>query len=101
VKLRLTCTGTRQLLMSNVQLASPLNGFARRLKELTDKRSKTVEDRMEIARVEFVGGLYWTAETNPYLPSQNLTDGARLIRAGMKISRSRHDSRRPAAEPAP
>jgi hypothetical protein len=91
MKLRLTCTGTRPLLMSNVRLASPLNPYARRLKELTEKRDKTIEDRWEIARVEFEGGLYWAEGIGPYLPSQNLwrslMDGARLIRAGMKIQR--------------
>lgn len=91
MKVRMTCTGTRPLLMANVQMASPMNGYARQVKELTDKRVKTVQDRMQIARLEFEGSLYWSPETGPYLPSQNLwrslMDGAKIIRAGKKIER--------------
>jgi hypothetical protein len=91
MKLRLTCTGTRPLLMHNVQLASPLNPYAKRLKALNAKRVKTDEDRLEIARVEFEGGLYWAEGVGPYLSAamlrRSLVGGARLIRAGKTIER--------------
>jgi hypothetical protein len=91
VKLRLTCTGTRPLLMHNVRLASPLDPYAKRLKALNAKKDKTDEDRLEIARVEFEGGLYWAEQIGPYISAgmlrRSLVAGGRLIKAGKKIER--------------
>lgn len=91
VKVRITATGTRPLLLHNVQMASPLNPFAKQLKALNSKRVKTDADRMEVARVEFEGSLYYDPELGPYLPAQNLlasiVAGARLTKAGKKVER--------------
>lgn len=91
IKVRITGTGTRPLLMHNVQLASPLNPYAKKLKALNAKRVKTDEDRLEIARVEWEGGLYWEEGTGPYIPGtmlfRSLINGARLTKAGKKIER--------------
>jgi hypothetical protein len=91
LKIRMTCTGTRPLLLHNVQLASPLNPYAKKLKALNSKRTKTDEDRLEVARVEFEGSLYFDPQLGPYMPGQNLfrslIGGARLIKAGKKIER--------------
>lgn len=89
----MTATGTRPLLLHNERLASPLNGYAKRLKELNSKPSKlkTDEDRLEIARVEWEGSMYWQEELGPYLPGPNLfaslVSGAKLSRDGKKIER--------------
>ena len=91
MKVRLTGTGTRPLLVHNVRLASPLNAYAKRLKALNSKRVKTDEDRLEIARVEWEGSLYHDPELGPYVPGPNLfaslIGGARLLKAGKKIER--------------
>lgn len=91
MKVRLTGKGTRPLIMHNVRLASPLNSYAKRLKALNSKRIKTDEDRMEIARVEWEGGLYWEPAIGPYIPGPNalasLIGGARLLKAGKKVER--------------
>ncbi|HEY9474166.1 MAG TPA: hypothetical protein VIS06_09985 [Mycobacteriales bacterium] len=91
IKVRITCTGTRPLLMHNVQLASPMNLYAKRLKALNSKRNKTDDDRMDIARVEFEGSLYFDDGMGPYIPAQNLfrslVAGARLTKAGKKVER--------------
>lgn len=91
MKGRLTGTGTRPLLLHNVQLASPLNRYAKRLKALNSKRTKTDEDRLEVARVEFEGSLYFDPEVGPYVPGPNLlaslVEGGRLTKAGKKIER--------------
>lgn len=91
MKVRLTGTGTRPLIMHNVRLASPLNSYAKQLKALNSKRVKTDEDRMEIARVEWEGGLYWDEAVGPYIPGPNLfaslIGGARLLKAGKKVER--------------
>lgn len=91
MKVRLTAKGTRPLLLHNVQLASPLNKYAKELKRLNSKRVKTDEDRLAIARVEWEGGLYFSDEIGPYIPGPNLfaslIQGARLSKNGMKVER--------------
>lgn len=91
MKVRLTATGTRPLLLHNVQLASPLNAYAKRLKAMNSKRVKTDEDRLEIARVEWEGSLYFDPEIGPYVPGPNvfrsLINGARITKAGKKVER--------------
>lgn len=91
MKVRLTATGTRPLLIHNVRLASPLDPFAKRMKALTGKRNKTEEDRMDLARIEFEGGLYFDPEVGPYIPGPNvfrsLIGGGRLTKAGKRIER--------------
>jgi hypothetical protein len=51
-------TGTRPLLLHNVQLADPDNRWAREIAQITKKRKKTEEDRKAIADLEWEGGLY-------------------------------------------
>jgi hypothetical protein len=91
MKIRLTATGTRPLLLHNVQLASPLNRYAKALKSANSKRTKTDDDRVAIARIEFEGSLYIDPEVGPYIPGQNvlasLVEGARLTKAGKKVER--------------
>ncbi|WP_111170480.1 hypothetical protein [Spongiactinospora gelatinilytica] len=61
------------------------------MRELNAKRTKTVDDRVAIARVEFEGGMYYQEGIGPYIPAENLfrslVNGARLIRAGKKVER--------------
>lgn len=91
MKIRISATGTRPLLMHNVRLASPLNSYAKRLKALNAKRVKTDDDRFEIAHVEWEGSFYFDDEVGPYVPGpsiyRSLIDGARLTKAGRKIER--------------
>jgi hypothetical protein len=92
VKLRVTCKGTRPLLLHNERLASPLNPYSRRISEITAVRGRKTEDQLwQIARLEFEGGLYFDAQLGPYVPANMLRKclitGARLIRAGKKIER--------------
>ncbi len=91
MKVRLIAKGTRPLLMHNVRLASPLNAYAKQLKALNSKRTKTDEDRLAIARVEFEGSLYWDDEVGPFVPGPNLlaslVEGGRLTKAGKKVER--------------
>lgn len=86
-------TGTAPLLMHNPQLVDPFNKWTRAMKAITDKgsRNMTDADRMDLARLEFMGGLYWDPELGPYLPGANveaaLVGGARLTRHGTKVQR--------------
>lgn len=91
MKLRLTCTGTRPLLLHNERLASPLNPYARRISELAAVRRKTEEQLWQIARLQFEGGLYFDEQLGPYVPvnmlRKSLITGARLIKAGKQVER--------------
>ena len=91
MKVRITCTGTRPLLMHNVRLASPLDPYVKKLKQLNAKLKKTDDDYAEISRWEFQGGLYYEELIGPYLPAEMLlaclVAGARQIKAGQKVER--------------
>jgi hypothetical protein len=92
MKLRLIGEGTRPLLMHNVQLASPMNKYAKELSRLNKAKpssKRTDEDRLEIAKIEWEGGLYFEPEIGPYVPAswifKSLLEGARSGRRGQKI----------------
>lgn len=58
-KFTLTLTGVTPLLVHNARLADPLDPIVRQTKPISGKRSKTEEDHLELARLEFIGGLYY------------------------------------------
>lgn len=57
-------TGRTPLLMHDPQLSDPDNDFVKLIKELTGKRTKTEQDRREIERLEWYGGLVLDPITN-------------------------------------
>lgn len=89
-KIEVAVKGTRELLMHNGQMADPLNEWAVALKEVSGKRSKTDEDHREMARIEFMAGLYWRKDLGPYIPAENLEaclrDGAKEFKQGKKVA---------------
>lgn len=91
MKVRITLTGTAPLLVHNIRLANPLDPIAKAMKTVSSKRVKTEDDHEELARLEFVGGLYFDETLGPYLPGENiersLIDGARITRAGRQLER--------------
>lgn len=66
--LRYKLISSAPLLMHNGQTADPLNKWARALKKITPKRVKTDADHEELARIEFMAGLYMSPE-GPCIPS--------------------------------
>lgn len=87
---RLTLAGTAPLLMHNGRLANPLDPAAQALKKLTGKRNKTQTDYNDLARVEFLGGLYLDPDIGPHLPGDNiwraLQDAAKKERKGRAVA---------------
>lgn len=63
-----TIIGVRPLLMHNGQLCDPMNEHTRALKSASSRRNKGDEDHADVARAEYVGGLYHDAKHGPYLP---------------------------------
>lgn len=85
-------TGTAPLLMHNIRLADDQDPYVREIKKLTAKRTKkTDEDKQEIDRLSFAGGLYFDEELGPYMPAENifrcLMEAGSLTRSGKKIER--------------
>lgn len=77
--------GIAPLIMHNGQLADPLNKYSKMLREVTGKRKKTEADHEEMARIEFVAGLYMGTD-GPIIPSRLLeavvVEGARKSKIG-------------------
>lgn len=78
-----------KLFMHNEQLADPLNDYTKALKAVTSKRKKTDDDHIEIARIEFQGGLYHDEAIGPYIPDKwlhsMLIEGARRNKMGKEF----------------
>jgi hypothetical protein len=70
VKARMT--GIAPSIMHNGQMCDPLNKFAKALKEISGKRKKSDADYEEMARIEFMAGLYVNHDGEPFWPAENL-----------------------------
>jgi hypothetical protein len=93
VDLILRLQGNTPLLLNNVRLASPLNPYAKKLKELQGKpsRQRTDSDHNQIARVYWEGAMYYEQDHGPGLTAfmvfRSLQDGARRSRKGTHVQR--------------
>lgn len=87
----LTMTGTAPLLLHNAQLSDPLNRWSREIKKISSKRSKTNDDILEMARLEFLGGLYFDTDLGPVIPAMmieaSIRDGAKRLKLGKDVAR--------------
>lgn len=99
IRVRTRLIGTTQYAQHNVHLADPDNYWAREIAKITSKRKKTEEDRQEIQRLEFLGGLY-VHEDRVVVPKMNVRrcfqESAKAVRKGRDITRAVN-----AAEPDP
>lgn len=75
--------GSSPLLTHSGALADPLNPFARAIKDVSGRRKKTDADHEELARLEWLGGLY-VLGGEPCIPGENLEA---CIIAGAKKSK--------------
>lgn len=91
MKVRITMTGTTDLLMHNARLSDPLDAWTKQLKEVSSKRTKTEDDHAEMARIEFMGGLYYDEDLGPYIPGVNihrcLVEAGKLNKLGRHVER--------------
>jgi hypothetical protein len=85
-----TAAGGSSLVVHNERLADPLDEIVRSIAAISKKRNKTEADHLEIARLEFLGGLY-TNGNGPCLPAWNilrcLQDGAKRHKRGVDVLR--------------
>jgi hypothetical protein len=79
--------GVAPLLQHNGQLADPLNQWAKALKKITGKAKKTEADHEELARLEWMGGLY-LYKGAPCIPGiayqATLINAAKSLKKGAK-----------------
>lgn len=91
MKVTLTLTGTAPLLHHNSRLSNPIDPIVRAMKDITGKRKKTDADLLEIAHLEFVGGLYHVEGLGPVIPGQNIekciVEGGRITKQGKQVER--------------
>lgn len=80
----LKLTGVTPLIVHSGQLADPLNKFSKAIKQVSSKRKKVDADYEEMARLEFLGGLY-LKESRPCMPSVALE--AMMVSAAKKVKR--------------
>lgn len=84
--LKFRLTSSAPLIQHNGQTADPLNKWSKLLKQISSKRAKTDADYEEMARIEFMAGLYMD-ETGPIIPNYLidalLVNGAKKSKEGM------------------
>lgn len=66
--LKFQIVGVSPLIMHNGRLADPSDSYTRAIKEISGKRKKTDADYEEMARLEYLGGLYML-DSGPCIPS--------------------------------
>lgn len=85
-RLKVRIDGVSAMLMHNGQLANPMNEWAKAMKKITSKRKKTDDDLIELARLEFMGGLYVDEAREPCIPGHCIEGyfarAAKTIRKG-------------------
>lgn len=74
-----TVEGGTPLVMHNERLADPLDSITQAVAGVSKKRNKTIADHEEIARREFLGGLYTD-------PSIELTDKGDMVSNGQIVT---------------
>lgn len=75
-------TSSAPLLMHNGQTADPTNKWSKLMKQISSKRAKTDADYEELARIEFLAGLYMDAN-GPALPPNMIA--SMLVAAAKKV----------------
>ena len=94
-KLNLKVTGIVPLLEHDVTLANPFHPLAIEIKKFTGKRTKTEDDYVKIAKIEWFTGLYYKAngkENGYFIKSEcfegTFTAAAKTFKKGTEFKRS-------------
>lgn len=89
---KITMTGFRPLLMHSARLANPLDSTVKAMKAISGKRTKTDDDHIELARLEFAGSLYIHADLGPFVPGENiercLVDAGKITKKGKALTQA-------------
>lgn len=84
--------GVTPLMMHSERLANPFDPITKEIKASTGKRKKTEDDLLEIARLEWLGGLYYDADVGVHIPGYNMLGaiigGGKIHKLGTAIKRA-------------
>jgi len=87
-----TIKGTNKMMMHSERLANPFDPLTRQIKAITGRRKKTEDDLLEIARIEWEGGLYHDDESGIYVPGHNIlacmVAGGKIHKLGTALKRA-------------
>src|SRR5574337_388785 len=87
-----TIEGTSPLMMHNDRLANPFDDFTKAIKAITGKKKKTEDDLNEMARLEFLGGIYESPTAGIHVPGFNvfamIKNAAKLRKLGAAVTRA-------------
>jgi len=88
--LNVTISSSAPMLQHNGELVCPTNKWALAMKEITKKRAKTAADLIELARLEYYGGIVLTDEGRPGVPGEWLEacikEGAKKTKQGKEAT---------------
>lgn len=84
--------GLTPMMMHSERLANPFDPLTREIKAVTGKRKKTEDDLLEIARLEWLGGLYHDDDAGIHVPGYNILaciiNGGKLHKLGTAVKRA-------------
>jgi hypothetical protein len=87
-----TIKGTTPMMMHSERLANPFDDLTKEIKAISGKRKKTEDDLREMARLEWLGGLYHDDEAGIHVPGYNilacLVAGGKIHKLGTAIKRA-------------
>jgi hypothetical protein len=91
MRFALELTGATPLVMHNIRLADEDDEIVMEIKKLTSKKTKTKQDRDEIGRLEWYGGLY-TDQGKVVMPTENfkrcVAEIAKVRKLGKAVERA-------------
>lgn len=91
MQVQLVITGVTPILLHSDKAADPLSPEAKAIKQITSKRTKTDEDREEMARLEYFAAAYMD-DQGPYIPAFNversLKQGGTVSRNGTRVEKA-------------
>lgn len=92
MEISVSLQGLKPILFHNVQLADLEYPLTKQIKALTSKKTRTDADNDQIAKLEFLGGIYYDDDIGVHVPAWNLircfNEGAKQTREGRSILRA-------------
>jgi hypothetical protein len=91
-QMQVKINGITPMMMHSERLANPFDPLTREIKAITGKRKKTEDDLLDIARIEWLGGLYYDDEAGVHVPGYNvlaaIINGGKIHKLGTAIKRA-------------
>lgn len=87
-----TIKGTTAMMMHSERLANPFDPLTKEIKAISGTRRRTEDQLHEMARLEWLGGLYYNEHDGIHLPGYNvlacIVGGGKIHKLGTAVKRS-------------